>query len=93
MENIIGKVGIYSIGYIGLIQDCIEMPWGPSYVGVKLSDGSSWASRTPYIIADSIEEYSDKKEKMTPVEWEILELNWKDFMASLYPAYDYRLER
>lgn len=56
-DNLIGKVGVCSIGEVGLIQDYVQLPWGWSWVGIKLTDGSSWASRSPIIVADSLEEY------------------------------------
>jgi hypothetical protein len=90
MENIIGKVAICSIGYIGLIQDRIEMPWGASYVGIKLSDGSSWASRKPYVISNSVQDYAKHKDSMN---WSAIETDWYEFMKEQNPDPHRRIEK
>jgi hypothetical protein len=90
MENLIGKVGICSIGYIGVIKEYTEASWGWTWSGAKLDSGSSWASRTPYIIADSIEEFAEMKDF---INWDAIETDWKAFMESHYGECKYRLER
>jgi hypothetical protein len=53
----IGKVGVCSIGRIGVITEIKQLPWGLSYTGINLTNGARWASREPAIIADSLAEF------------------------------------
>lgn len=46
----IGAVGECSKGRLGLITGRKTLPWGESWVGIGLDDGSPWASRTPRIL-------------------------------------------
>jgi hypothetical protein len=60
MQDLTGKIGVCSDGMVGLIHGTATLPWGESYVGVKLIDGTPWASRAPYIVADSLAEMIKK---------------------------------
>lgn len=51
-DNIIGRVGICSRGRPGLITHRKTLPWGESYVGIGLDDGTAWASRAPRLVTD-----------------------------------------
>jgi hypothetical protein len=88
-ENLIGKVAICSIGEIGIIQDYVDMPWGKSYIGIKM-DGSSWASRKPYVIANSVQDYAKHKDTMN---WSAIETDWYAFMATQNPDPNRRINR
>lgn len=46
-ENLVGLVGVCSKGRPGLITGRKELPWGLSWVGIGLDDGSAWSSRSP----------------------------------------------
>jgi len=49
-ENMIGKVGICSNGRPGLITHRKLLPWGESWVGIGLDNGSVWSSRSPRLL-------------------------------------------
>lgn len=44
-----GLVGVCSQGRPGLITHAKDLPWGRSWVGIGLDDGTAWASRKPQI--------------------------------------------
>lgn len=56
-EDLAGKIGICSRGRLGLIEGRKELPWGESWIGKGLDDGTEWASRDPKIVFDSLAEY------------------------------------
>lgn len=49
-ENLIGRVGVCSRGRPGLITARKELPWGLSWVGIGLDDGTPWSSRSPRVM-------------------------------------------
>jgi hypothetical protein len=53
----VGAVGRCGKGRPGLITGREELPWGLSWVGIGLDDGSRWASRQPTIIAPSFADW------------------------------------
>ena len=55
-EHLVGKVAICSKGRIGVITGRATLPWGESWVGVGF-DGKQWASRSPSVIADNVNDY------------------------------------
>lgn len=58
----IGKAGVCSKGRPGLIVGRKQLPWGLSWVGIGLDDGSSWSSRSPRVMTrDELVELSDSK--------------------------------
>jgi len=46
-ENLVGTVGMCSRGRPGLITGRKELPWGLSWIGIGLDDGTAWSSRQP----------------------------------------------
>lgn len=48
-----GKIGICSNGIKGRIAGRCVLPWGLSYVGVRLDNGEPWASRNPKIVDEA----------------------------------------
>lgn len=46
----IGLVARCSSGRIGVVTGRKELPWGLSWVGIGLDDGTRWASRKPTIL-------------------------------------------
>lgn len=48
--NYVGEVCRCSKGELGLVTAVKILPWGVAAVGVKLTDGTQWSSRTPAIV-------------------------------------------
>ncbi len=46
-ENLVGLVAVCSRGRPGLVTGRKQLPWGLSWVGIGLDDGSAWSSRSP----------------------------------------------
>jgi len=46
-EDLTGLVAVCSKGRPGLVTGKKELPWGLSWVGIGLDDGTAWASRSP----------------------------------------------
>ena len=51
LNGLIGKVGMCSKGFPGLITERKELPWGLSWVGINLLNGEQWASRNPKMLS------------------------------------------
>lgn len=51
-----GRVGVCSCGRIGLITGREAPPWGESWVGFGVFDGTPWAARNPTILTAEDEE-------------------------------------
>jgi hypothetical protein len=49
-EALTGCVAVCSRGRVGLITGKKELPWGLSWVGIGLDDGTEWASRNPRLL-------------------------------------------
>ena len=50
-NGLIGKAAVCSRGRPGLVTGRKELPWGLSWVGIGLDDGTAWASREPRVMA------------------------------------------
>lgn len=50
MQDLIGKVGICSLGRPGLIVGRKQLPWGEAWVGIGLDGVGVWSSRNPRIL-------------------------------------------
>lgn len=63
-EDWIGKVALCSKGTLGLITHRKVLPWGESWVGISLHDGSPWASRHPCsVLWEDVVSLSESKVK------------------------------
>jgi len=60
--SFIGKVAVCSKGRPGLITGRKELPWGLSWVGIALDDGTAWASRSPTLMSEEqVQALADSK--------------------------------
>ena len=53
MCNRIGTLGKCSLGLIGIITGRKKLPWGESWVGINLADGTQWATRNPTPVTEA----------------------------------------
>lgn len=55
-EDLTGRMGVCSIGRIGIIEGRKALNWGVSWIGTGVLDGESWASRQPWLLSEHEQE-------------------------------------
>jgi hypothetical protein len=89
MQNIVGLIGVCSRGRLGLITGRKVLPWGESWVGMGLDDGSDWASREPAILPEdqarvALKAYADLNN------WPTNDLTWDDYLDYDMPEREWK---
>lgn len=56
-RDLFGVVAVNSVGKPGVVTGFEKLPWGWSYVGYNVNDGSDWCAREPITIARNLGVY------------------------------------